>query len=41
MMGEFERLAHLLKDKARTASTEELSRMRQALSRAYGEISKD
>ncbi len=41
MMVEFERLAHLLKDKARTASTEELSRMRQALSRAYGEISKD
>ncbi len=41
MMGEFERLAHLLRDKARTASTEELSRMRQALSRAYGEISKD
>jgi DNA-binding PadR family transcriptional regulator len=40
-MCEFERLAHLLKDKARTADTEKLSHMRQVLSRAYEEISKD
>ena len=41
MMGEFERLAHLLRDKARTADTENLSRMQQVLSRACDEISKD
>ena len=40
-MREFERLAHLLKDKVRTADIEKLSRIREALSRAYEEISKD
>ncbi|MFC2055960.1 PadR family transcriptional regulator [Chloroflexota bacterium] len=40
-MREFEKLAQLLKDKARTADTENLSRMRKALSSAYEEISKD
>lgn len=40
-MGEFERLAQLLRDKARTADTEKLSRIRKALFRAYEEISKD
>ena len=40
-MSEFERLAQLLRDKARTADTEKLSRIRKALSRAYEEISKD
>jgi len=40
-MHEFERLAQLLRDKARTADTEKLSRMRKVLSSAYEEISKD
>jgi DNA-binding PadR family transcriptional regulator len=40
-MREFERLARLLRDKARTADAEKLSRMRKAFSRAYEEISKD
>ncbi len=40
-MREFERLAYLLRDKARTADTEKLSRIRKALSQAYEEISKD
>ncbi len=40
-MREFERLAHLLRDKARTADTEKLSRIRKAISQAYEEISKD
>ena len=40
-MSEFERLAQLLRDKARTADTEKLSRIRQAISSAYEEISKD
>jgi DNA-binding PadR family transcriptional regulator len=40
-MREFERLAQLLRDKARTADTDKLGRMRKALSRAYEEISKD
>jgi DNA-binding PadR family transcriptional regulator len=41
LMHEFERLAHLLRDRARTADTAELDRMRQALSRVYQEISAD
>ena len=40
-MREFERLARLLREKARTADTEKLSRIRKAFSRAYEEISKD
>lgn len=40
-MREFERLARLLRDKARTADTEKLSRIRKVLSGAYEEISKD
>lgn len=38
---EFERLANLLQDKARNGSTEELSHMQEAISRACEEISKD
>ncbi len=38
---QLERLAQLLKDKARTADTEKLSRIRKALSSAYDEISKE
>ena len=38
---EFERLVQLLRDKARTANTEKLSRMRKVLSRACEEISKE
>jgi DNA-binding PadR family transcriptional regulator len=41
VMREFDSLADLLRDKARTAGTKKLSRIRQALSRAYEEISKD
>jgi DNA-binding PadR family transcriptional regulator len=40
-MSEFGKLAGLLRDKARTADTKKLSRMRKVLSRAYTEISKD
>ncbi len=40
-MQEFENLAHLVRDKARTAERKELSRMKKALSNAYEEISKD
>ena len=40
-MREFERLARLVREKARTADTEKLSRMRKAFSGAYEEISKD
>ena len=40
-MREFERLARLLRDKARTADTEKLGRMKKALSHAYDKISKD
>jgi DNA-binding PadR family transcriptional regulator len=40
-MREFEKLARLLREKARTADAEKLSRMRKAFSRAYEEISKD
>jgi len=40
-MREFERLARLVREKARTADTEKLSRMRKAFSSAYEEISKD
>jgi len=40
-MRDFERFAELLRDRARTADTEKLSRMRKAISRAYEEISKD
>ncbi|MFC2021119.1 PadR family transcriptional regulator [Chloroflexota bacterium] len=40
-MSEFEKLARLLKDKARTADSKKLSRIQKALSRAYEEISKD
>ncbi len=40
-MQEFERLAQLLRDSVRTADTEKLGRMREALSRIYEEISKD
>jgi DNA phosphorothioation-dependent restriction protein DptG len=38
---EFERLAQLFRDRVRTADTEKLSRIRQAFSHAYEEISKD
>ena len=40
-MREFERLAQLFRDKARTADTKKLSRMRQAFSHACEEILKD
>ncbi len=40
-MSELEKLARLLRDKARTADTEELGRMRKAISRAYDQVSKD
>jgi len=40
-MREFERLAQLLSVKVRTADTEKLSRMRQAISSTYEEISKE
>lgn len=39
-MREFERLTQLLSDKARTADTEKLERIRKAISQAYEEISK-
>jgi len=39
-MSEFEKLAQLLRDKARTADTRKLGRINKALSRAYEEISK-
>ena len=38
---QFEKLSELLKDKARTADADKLSRIRKALSNAYEEISKD
>ena len=38
-MSEFGKLARLLRDKARTADTDKLSRLREILSRAYNEIS--
>ena len=40
-MSEFERLAQLLKDKARTADTKKLGRIRKIISRAYEDILKD
>ncbi len=40
-MREFKRLAQLLRDKARTADIKKLKRMRETLSCAYEEISKD
>jgi len=40
-MREFERLAQLLSGKVRTADTEKLGRIRQAISRAYEDILKD
>jgi DNA-binding PadR family transcriptional regulator len=40
-MHEFERLAQLLRDKSRTADRKKLHRMREVLSHAYEEISKD
>ena len=38
-MSEFGKLARLLRDKARTADTDKLSRLREIRSRAYNEIS--
>ena len=38
---QFEKLTQLLRDKARTADTEKLGRIREVLSHAYDEISKD
>ena len=38
---QFEKLTELLKDKARTADTEKLGRIREVLSHACDEISKD
>ncbi len=40
-MGEFEKLAKLLREKARDADSKKLGRMKKAISRAYQEISKD
>ena len=40
-MREFDRLAGLFRDKVRNADADKLSRMREALSDAYEEISKD
>ena len=40
-MNEFDRLARLLRDKARTADAEKLSRIRKAIDTAYKEISRD
>ena len=40
-MREFERLAQLLRDKARTADTEKLGRIRKVISRAYEDILKE
>jgi len=40
-MREFERLAQLLSDKARTADTEKLEHIRKVISRAYEDILKD
>ena len=40
-MNEFEKLARLLRDKARNADLKKLGRMRKVISRAYEEISKD
>ena len=40
-MQEFEKLAHLLREKVRTADIEKLSRIRKALARTYKEIAKD
>lgn len=40
-MHEFGRLAELLRDKAHTADTEKLKRIRKVISRAYEEILKD
>ena len=40
-MHEFDKLAHLLKDNVRIADTEKLSHIRQVLSHAYEEISKE
>jgi len=41
LMHEFQGLAHLLRGKARTASAEELDHMRQVISRAHEELSKE
>lgn len=40
-MRRFDKLGHLLREKARTADVKKLGRMQKALSRAYEEISKD
>ncbi len=40
-MREFGRLAELFRDKARTANSEKLSRIRKAIASAYGEIAKE
>ena len=40
-MHEFEKLAHLLRDNVRTADVDKLNRIRQVLSRAYDDISKE
>ncbi len=40
-MHEFEKLAHLLKDNVRIADADKLNRIRQVLSHAYEEISKE
>ena len=40
-MGEFEKLAGLLRDNVRNADAEELTRIREVLTRAYKEISKE
>lgn len=40
-MGEFEKLAGLLRDNVRNADAEELTRIREVLTRTYKEISKE
>ena len=40
-MEEFEKLTRLLRDNVRTADNKKLGHIRQVLSRAYEEISKD
>lgn len=40
-MRQFERLARLLRDKARTADTDKLGRIRKAISRAYEDVLKE
>ncbi len=38
---QFEKLTQLIREKARTADTEKLGRIRKAISNAYEEISKE